>query len=413
MDVAVIGLGKLGLPLAALLASSGNRVKGYDLLGSVRESIRDRSFNSQEPGLESLLNQDISLEIVDDIGATVKDVEIVFIIVPTPSLESGHFSNQHLLSAVTEVAKSIEKSQRIVVDIVSTVMPGSCEGPIKEALESGSGRKIGSSLGLCYNPEFIALGSVIKDMQYPDMHLIGESSHWAGAVVEQALKSIVKINPPVRKMKLKEAELVKIAVNNYVTMKISYANSLMQGSVRLGGVDIDVVTDAIGLDSRIGNKYLKAAAPYGGPCFPRDTRALNALYKDLGLSDSLSQATEEINGAHADFVADLVTGRVETGAKIGIVGLSYKVGTSVVEDSPGLAIANSIKSRGFQVIFWDDEGAEIEIESPDSLTKDASHFISLADFIVITRNLKDPVLFTNLLKISEKPYFDLWREIKY
>ena len=414
MNLAVIGLGKLGLPLAALLASGGHAVKGYDKLDLVRSSIRSRNIETNEPGLMSLLmNTADSLEIVDDISSAIQGVEAVFIIVPTPSLPSGHFSNEYLLDAIEKIGQSIAENQKIVIDVVSTVMPGSCDGPIREKLESATGKKIGSQIGLCYNPEFIALGSVIKDMEFPDMHLIGQSSEWAGEVIERALGSIVKKPVPARRMNLKEAELVKIAVNNYVTMKISYANSLMQGSILLGGIDIDVVTDAIGLDSRIGHKYLKAAAAYGGPCFPRDTRALTALYEDLGLSGSLSLATQRVNESHTKFLAQRILSAVDRKASIGVIGLSYKTGTTVTEESPGLAIANELVSLGFHIAIWDDEGAGIGSDGDSTkfqFVSSEEELLALVDFVVISRPLNNPSRVAQLLRDSNKPYLDLWRQ---
>lgn len=413
MNLAVIGLGKLGLPLAALLATSGNHVKAYDVLDSVRKAIRQRNIETNEPGLIDLLNKDgIQLEIVDSIAESVNGVEAVFIIVPTPSLPSGHFTNDYLLSAIDKIGQAIAPSQKIVINIVSTVMPGSCDGPIKYALEKSAGRNVGDDLGLCYNPEFIALGSVIHDMEKPDMHLIGESSDWAGEIVENALKTIVKVQVPSRRMNLKEAELVKIAVNNYVTMKISYANMLMQGSTLLGGIDIDVVTDAIGLDSRIGHKYLKAAAAYGGPCFPRDTRALSALFSDLGLPDSLSRATQVVNESHSEFISDQISKQISEGMMVGIVGLSYKTGTTVTEESPGLALASALSNRSFKVAVWDDEGALPGNGSTNSylVCHSAEDLISKSDFVVVTRPLNNPSTFASQIKYSNKPFIDLWRQ---
>jgi UDPglucose 6-dehydrogenase len=417
LNIAVIGLGKLGLPLAALLASCGNEVKGFDVLESVRNSVKTRTLESNEPGLSELLDAAMStLEIVDEISVAVQNAEIVFLIVPTPSLPSGHFSNQFLLDAIDAIGRFLNLNQRVVVNVVSTVMHGACEGPIKERLETVTGTKIGSQLGLCYNPEFIALGSVLQDMQYPDMHLVGQSSNWAGEVVEKALKTIIKRDVPTKRMNLKEAELVKIAVNNYVTMKISYANMLMQTSILLSGIDIDIVTSAIGLDSRIGAKYLKAAAPYGGPCFPRDTRALGALYKDLGLDDSLSVASEKINNFHAQFIAGKVAESLASGEKIGIAGLSYKTGTSVIDDSPGLSIAKELNKKGFKLQAWDDEGVILNRDFSayfDAIVESASELVASSDFLLITRPLKDPNNFTNLLREAKKPFLDLWRNISY
>jgi UDPglucose 6-dehydrogenase len=196
-------------------------------------------------------------------------------------------------------------------------------------------------------------------------------------------------------------------------MKISYANMLMQGSTLLGGIDIDVVTDAIGLDSRIGRKYLKAAAAYGGPCFPRDTRALSALFSGLGLPDSLSHATQVVNESHSEFISDQISAQISEGMIVGIAGLSYKTGTTVTEESPGLALASSLSNRSFRVAVWDDEGA---LPGSDSATNSylicqtAEDLISKSDFVVVTRPLNDLPTFASQIKDSKIPFIDLWRQ---
>jgi len=413
MNLAVIGLGKLGLPLAALLATSGNFVKGFDLSASHREAISSGHFEFTEPRLNELLDASHeTLEVCDSISNAVEGASVVFIIVPTPSIDSGDFSNKHVLSAVREIGKAISESNSpVVVDVVSTVMPNSCQNEIRAALEESSSRKIGKTLGLCYNPEFIALGSVIHDMEYPDMHLIGESSKWAGDLVEQALKTITRRDVPVRRMNLTEAELVKIAVNNFVTMKIAYANMLFQVATTLGNIDVDIVTSAIGLDSRIGSKYLRAAAPYGGPCFPRDTRALSSLFRSIGLSDSLSNSTDLANENHIKFISRIVQEKAAPGAKIGLAGISYKTGTKVIDESPGIAIAKLLLENNYEVIYWDDEQATVESENLPLGRRDTMQELILdSDFIVISRPLKDPISFVESLKFNNREYLDLWRQ---
>ncbi len=413
MKVAVVGLGKLGLPLAALLAASGNEVHGFDLSTSQRDLIKSGEFDFKEPRLNELLLKSLESFIVSDsISEAIKDVELVFVIVPTPSMPTGEFSNEFVINALNEIGAAIRGSEnKIVIDIVSTVMPNSCEGELSAALEMSSGRKIGEVLGLCYNPEFIALGSVIHDMEYPDMHLIGQSSEWAGALVESALKTITRREVPARRMSLTEAELVKIAVNNFVTMKISYANMLYQAALTLEDVNIDTVTNAIGLDSRIGTKYLRAAAPYGGPCFPRDTRALSFLYSELGLADSLSQATDSANKNHAAFIAKFIKQNTFENAKIGICGISYKTGTQVIEESPGMSIGLLLANEGHEIRFWDDEEATPfdsgKVFVPEN---SAESLVSNVDFVVITRHLNDAKTFYEILGKFKKPYLDLWRQ---
>ena len=413
MNLAVIGLGKLGLPLAALLASNGNQVKAFDAQESVRRAIRQKTIETNEPGLIDLLKNDNNqLEISESIAESIKGAEAVFIIVPTPSLPSGHFTNEYLLDVITKIGQSIEPSQKLVIDIVSTVMPGSCDGPIKSALEQSAGRSVGEDLGLCYNPEFIALGSVINDMENPDMHLIGQSSDWAGEVVENALKSIVKVQVPSMRMSLTEAELVKIAVNNFVTMKISFANALYQAGVALGGMDIDVVTSAIGLDSRIGNKYLKGAAPYGGPCFPRDTRALTTLFEELGVLADLSRATEALNKSHVSFISDFVKKSVGNVKTVGLVGISYKPGTPVTEESPGVSIAIDLVAQGYELHVWDDENAQLPpgLHEKATYSEELGTLVERSDFVVITRPTANLDILMRKLDETQKPFLDLWRQ---
>jgi UDPglucose 6-dehydrogenase len=411
MKIAVIGLGKLGLPLAALLANSGNQVTGYDQSDSLRELIFSGSFISNEPKLVDLLDRaHENLKIVDSVSDAIMNSEAVFIIVPTPSNESGHFSNKHLLVSLNEIGHALrDKASPTVIDIVSTVMPGSCDNELKDALEISSRLKLGEKLGLCYNPEFIALGSVIKDMSEPDMHLIGASSEWAGDVIEQALSSMMKKTVPCRKMSLIEAELVKISVNNFVTMKISFANQLMQIAYKLGKIDIDTVTEAIGLDSRVGIKYLKAAMPYGGPCFPRDTRAFSALSGDLRIAGSLSQTTEEMNRSHLRFLVDII--EEQNRKTIGILGLSYKIGTSVTEESPGINLAKELVARGYKVTTWDDEGALFEDTRSQVINAvSVEDLINSVELIIIGRPHKNWAEIEAKIEASGKKYLDFWRQ---
>jgi UDPglucose 6-dehydrogenase len=411
VEIAVIGLGKLGLPLAALFAHSGHTVHGFDHSQALRESLTSGTFESSEPGLMQMLNQaKRQLIISDSILDAVVDSDAVFVIVPTPSMDSGHFTNEYVLDAIKAMGPALLKNRKkIAIDIVSTVMPGSCDGPIKDEIEKSVGEEIGERIGLCYNPEFIALGSVIKDMQQPDMHLLGESHEWAGDVIQEILTSAVIQEVPCQRMSLKEAELVKIAINNFVTMKISYANSLYQAAENLGGISIDVVTGAIGLDSRIGHKYLKGAAPYGGPCFPRDTRALSALYNDLNISNALPMATEQVNNSHVEFIKEYIAKSIGSAKRVGVVGISYKPGTPVIEESPGVAIVNALLSQGFEVMTWDDEGAKVHDQLSSSLDS-LELLIQNSDFIIVTRPFDHAEKILLRISQSGKNWLDLWRQ---
>jgi UDPglucose 6-dehydrogenase len=232
-------------------------------------------------------------------------------------------------------------------------MPGSTGGEIREALERHSGRQVGQDVGLCYNPEFIALGSVVQDMLHPDFVLIGESDRRAGDVLEELHRMVYDRMPPVRRMNYVNAELAKLSVNTFITTKISYANMLSDICDRLPGADVDVVTAAIGCDSRIGSKYLKGATGYGGPCFPRDNIAFGRLARALGSRADIAEATDRLNHYQVDRVIGVIQGRIPRGSRVGVLGLSYKPNTPVIEESPGVAIAQRLLDAQYQVTVYD------------------------------------------------------------
>jgi UDPglucose 6-dehydrogenase len=152
---------------------------------------------------------------------------------------------------------------------------------------------------------------------------------------------------------LVNAELTKIAVNTYVTMKISYANTLADMCERLPGADVEAVTDALGLDTRIGPKYLRGAIAYGGPCFPRDNKAFGVLAHDLGAEPLLADATDSVNVERTHRLARVVQSRLKAGNAVGILGLAYKPDTGVIDESPGVALARLLGDAGYEVRVYD------------------------------------------------------------
>jgi UDPglucose 6-dehydrogenase len=378
MRIAVVGLGKLGAPLAAVLASKGNDVLGIDVNPEAVRLVNEGLAPVEEPGLQALVSGSRDrLTATTDVGAAA-DADVSILLVPTPSDERGAFSNEHVLSALDELARSLRgREDYHVVVVASTVMPGSCDAEIRPALESASGRRVGETLGLCYSPEFIALGSVIRDMLEPDMVLIGESDARAGAVLERLYAGVCENDPPFRRMSLVNAELTKIAVNTYVTMKISYANALADMCERLPGSDVEAVTDALGLDTRIGGKYLRGAISYGGPCFPRDNKAFGVLARDLGTEPLLAEATDAVNAAQTDRLARVVQSRLKAGNAVGILGLAYKPDTDVIDESPGVALARLLGNAGYEVRVYDPVATEAAVRALGGLAHGSSSVAEL------------------------------------
>ena len=223
MRISVIGLGKLGAPWAAVLASKGHIVVGVDTNTQYVDAINRGKTPVSETGLDQLIEasrQNISA--TTDICQAVLDTQATFIVVSTPSEPNGGFSLQYVLAALEPLGAALKaKTGYHLVVLTSTVMPGDVEAYVRPALEKSSGRRIGENLGLCYNPEFIALGSVIHDMLFPDFLLIGESDARAGDMLAEIHRTVCGGKPSMARMNFVNAEITKLAVNTFVTTKIS------------------------------------------------------------------------------------------------------------------------------------------------------------------------------------------------
>jgi UDPglucose 6-dehydrogenase len=353
--VSLVGIGKLGTPMAACMAARGFRVKAVDVDPQKVDCINRKVPPVYEPGLEELLRESGALlEGTQDTTEAVRNSDATFVVVGTPSEQDGGFSLRHVLPTCEAIGKGLsrKKDYHLVV-LTSTVMPGSTGGPVQAALELASGKHCGRDFGLCYSPEFIALGTVIRDFYNPDFLLIGESDLRAGNLLTKLYGSVCKNSPPVARMNFVNAEITKLAVNTYITTKISYANMLARLCEKLPEADVNIVTDALGLDSRIGPKYLKGAVSYGGPCFPRDNRAFAALATRSGAFSDLAEATDRFNRAQISWLAKTVQGHRSGNEEIGILGLTYKPNTDVVEEAFGMLLAQELSSANLPVVVFD------------------------------------------------------------
>jgi UDPglucose 6-dehydrogenase len=355
MTISVIGLGKLGAVLAGVLAERGHEVVGVDVNPAAVSAINEGIAPVREPGLDQMIRRNASrLWATTDVHEAVMRSEITFVVVPTPSGPDGTFSMQFVLRAAEKIAQALrDKSGYHVVVVSSTVMPGSTAGEVLPLIENISGKKCGPDFGLCYNPEFIALGSVIRDMSDPDMLLIGESDERAGATLEALYRTVCLNHPPVARMNLVNAELTKISVNTFVTTKISYANMLAEVCEKVPGADAEVVSAAIGLDTRIGRKYLKGAFGYGGPCFPRDNTAFARFAELHSVDAALAKATDEVNQRQVTRLAEIILEVLPQGETVGILGLAYKPDTEVIDESQGLMLALRLARAGCRVAVYD------------------------------------------------------------
>ncbi|MBK1656072.1 UDP-glucose dehydrogenase family protein [Allochromatium vinosum] len=360
MRVTVIGLGKLGLCTAACLASKGHRVIGVDNNPAVLASLRQRQNPISEPGLDDLLSRSWSMfSVTENVTQAVQETDLTLIIVPTPSGADGRFINTYVIAALESVAPALAAMKSYhVVDVISTVMPRSSDGEFIPLLERTSGKRCGPDFGFAYNPEFIALGSVIHDFLNPDMVLIGESDSRAGTVVESLYASICDNTPCFSRMSLINAEVTKLSLNCFLTMKISFANELAAVCEHIPGADVDVISAALGADTRIGSRYLQGGLGFGGPCFPRDNRAFAACAEGHGYQTCIGPQVIAVNHGVLDRLARMVHGAVQVPGSVALLGLSYKEDTHIVEESQPIQLALRLADDGYKISVYDPQATE-------------------------------------------------------
>lgn len=343
--IAVVGIGRLGLCFALNLEQVGFDVLGVDKNATYIDELKAKTFKSNEPHLEFYLSLSEYLELTTELNAVLDpEIQFIFICVPTPSKKDGCFDH----SCIDEICDRLltferpEHEKHIVIN--STVMPGYCDS-LNEKMKA-------HGYSVSYNPEFIAQGSIIEDQQFPDQVLIGEANEEIGNEIEAIYRCFVKNEPRFSRMTRTEAEITKLAVNCFLTTKIAFANSIGDLSIQLGG-DQHVVLDAIGADSRIGPNFLRYGFGYGGPCLPRDNRALAQAAKEVGLELPLSSATDRSNDLHRQFQRKALELSYEQAEQISFTGLAYKANSDIIIESQQLQLAVDLAKNGRRVLLRD------------------------------------------------------------
>lgn len=362
MRLSVIGLGKLGAVMSAVHAYRGYEVIGLDVNEWLVNEIKEGRCPIYEPGLGELMAKlNGRLRVTMSYNEAVGDSDVSFIIVPTPSGKDGKFSNDYVLSAIRGIAPVLKnkKGYHLVV-VTSTVMPGTMENVVKPELEKLSGKKCNKDFGLCYSPEFIALGNVIDGMLNPDAVLIGESDKNAGLMLEGIYRKVCANNPSVRRMSLWNAEVAKISLNVFITTKMSVAETFAEVCERFPNGNVDTIVDFLGLDSRIGRKYLTAGSGWSGPCFPRDGRAFIEFAKELGVECPIQQTVDSFNKAYSSDIAMRAMSLLQHpfNTTVSVLGLTYKPNTNVIEESASLTMIRVFCKAGLGVRVSDPAGME-------------------------------------------------------
>ncbi len=355
-NISVIGLGKLGAPLTYFLASKGFNVYGYDVDKKIRNLLKNKKNIYEEKNLQNYINKfHTKVVIEDNIEKLINKTQVTFVILPTPSKNNGFFDNSYIISCLKKITKLISrKKKKHLINITSTVMPGSCNDVFLKIL-----KKSKSKIHLVYNPHFIALGSVLNDMENPDLLLLGTDEHAAKKIISRIYNKVYKKKNKnfFSHINLYEAEIAKICVNSFVTFKISFSN-FVSNIVQSGNkkAQANNILSSISKDTRIGNKYLSVGANFSGPCFPRDNIALSKYCSMNNISNCIPVAIDKENNIqqvrYLNFLRKICKKNKIYKPKIGIIGLSYKSNSNVIEKSPGIQLIKMLKKK-YQVSFYD------------------------------------------------------------
>lgn len=339
-NISVIGIGKLGLCFSLSLEKAGCNVVGVDVNKDYVDSLNGKLFTSSEPSVEQYLKESKNFTATTSLKKAVEHSDVLFVVVATPSLENGRYDHEQvdrLINSI-EMLGASKTTKHFVV--CCTTMPGYCDS-IKD-------RMLSLNYEVSYNPEFIAQGTIIKNQAQPDMVLIGESSVEAGNIIEDIYVKHTTNKPRICRMTPTEAEITKIALNCFLTTKIAYAN-MVGDIVKSSGGNPDVVLNAVGQDTRIGNKYLGYGYGYGGPCFPRDNRALAIYAKDVGIEALISVASDESNNKHLEYQIEEYVSNNDKNNEVIFDYVTYKPESTLLVESQQLAFAVGIARAGFKV----------------------------------------------------------------
>jgi len=352
MKIGLIGAGRLGICLALLMAEAGYEVLASDVREDYVHSLRNKAIRTTEPAVQELLERSHNIDFTTSNERVIKECEIIFTLVATPSLEDGSYD----VSAVDDVVSDFQKygwnnmdslvGKSLVVGC--TTNPGDCDVFQDKLSEVG--------MDVYYNPEFIAQGSIVCDLRFADMVLVGGEGHHRSELerIYEGIQNGYR-SPTVHFMSAKAAELTKIAVNCFLTTKISYANMIGQ-VLSLSGMsdEIDTVLNAIGSDARIGKKYLGFGFGFGGPCFPRDNRAFAAYAQQIGVEHNIGTTTDNFNDAHTEFLKNYVIKNNPKKLPYCFKYLTYKRGIDIITESRPYDLAKILLDEGYSVYCIDD-----------------------------------------------------------
>jgi UDPglucose 6-dehydrogenase len=343
-SISILGVGKLGLCLALNLERKGFNIIGVDISTDYIKKLNEKTFISSEKYVTEYLKESNNIEFTTDLKRGL-DNDVFFVVVSTPSTKDWKYDHSQIETIANQLIELGKQDKRKDLIINCTTFPGYCK-TLQEKLAE-------YNYHVSYNPEFIAQGTIIKDQVNPDNVLIGESDKYAGDLIESIYKKMCESNPIINRMTPTEAELAKLSVNCFLTTKISYANMIGDIAERMN-CDPNVILSSVGTDSRIGSKYIKPGFGFGGPCFPRDNRALAKCGEEVGVDAIISRATDEMNEKHLEYqIEQFVKNNPDKNKIVEIPYITYKSDSIIIEESQQLKFAIKLKEIGYKIKVLD------------------------------------------------------------
>ena len=339
-NVSIVGVGKLGLCLGLNLEKKGFDVIGADVSQTYIDSLSNKTFMSDEAGVNDLLAASKNFKFVSDIKETLNN-DVIFLVVATPSLADGNYDHMQVDRVVESFIKLGKNETTKHLVICCTTSPKYCD-TVQERLQD-------FNWVVSYNPEFIAQGTILRDQEYPDMVLIGQNDQKAANELVEIYQSLVLSEPRYCVMSRTEAEITKIALNCFLTTKIAYANMVGDVAIAAGYHPVKILS-AIGEDSRIGRKYLGHGFGFGGPCFPRDNVAFGNFALSVGVEPLISRATDNSNVHHLQQQLKQARMQRDTcGNSVVFETVTYKPESTILVESQQLKLALLLVEDGFKV----------------------------------------------------------------
>lgn len=366
MKISVMGTGYVGLVSGACLAERGHWVTCIDIRSEIVEEINAGRPPIHEIGLDSILRlarEKGTLSATTDAKTAVRDSDVTLICVGTPTVD-GRMDMSQIVAAAKEIGTALaDKQGHHVVAVKSTVLPGTTEGPVKEAIESLSGRKVGDGWGLCMNPEFLREGRAVEDFRVPDRIVVGATD---AKTAEMFLKVYADFTCPKLLTTPRTAEMIKYVSNSLLATMISFSNEIGNMCSAVPGVDARLVWKGVHLDRRLTpvngqtagaagvTEYLWHGLGFGGSCFPKDVAALRSFGRTVGEQTRILDAVLDINVDQPLRMVALLEKELSLAGKhVAVLGLAFKPGTDDLRESPALPLVAALQKKGAHVIVHD------------------------------------------------------------